>query len=375
MGDALVQSATIQLKDQGGGVFGSVPASAGGNYINFSSAPTQGATISLTPVSGGFGGFLDKNGDPGVVIQYIKGDEGGNGTPATLQTGTIGASIYSEVEGLGDDTTGRVVTFTNSEVRSGRTLSVQRDGDDNGTYRIGGFGWAKDPSEAVPSVFISYHRHFSADPFNPAGPGVNHKQYYLFGNGTSFDSITNVPQPILYSSEDQEPVQMYANLSGADAPVQNTQGWSVLDTDEWQRWDQWIELDSGAGIADGVMRVWRDNVLGIEDASYLWQPLANLVMADGFRKYVLGHMDTGIPAALTRFSDIYTATSMARVELGNASTWSACTKTEIQPIPETQWGDQTIEDVTLDKGAIAGDSWLYVIKADGTPFSENGESI
>ncbi|MDP2323444.1 MAG: hypothetical protein Q8N51_05385, partial [Gammaproteobacteria bacterium] len=63
------------------------------------------------------------------------------------------------------------------------------------------------------------------------------------------------------------------------------------------------------------------------------------------------------------WDDVYLSNTQARVELGNADTWSACTVREIQ-IP-TAWSTTSIS-ATVNTGAFAdGGAWLYVVNGNG----------
>jgi len=63
--------------------------------------------------------------------------------------------------------------------------------------------------------------------------------------------------------------------------------------------------------------------------------------------------------------DFYCATSRARVELGNASTWSACTRRDI--CPHTSWGATITVLVQTPHFVTDDDAWIYVIDSDGNP--------
>lgn len=64
--------------------------------------------------------------------------------------------------------------------------------------------------------------------------------------------------------------------------------------------------------------------------------------------------------------DLYIDNTMARVEIGNSSTWATCTVKVIQ-IPHTSWGDTSIQ-ITINRGSFGetAEAWLYVVAADGT---------
>jgi hypothetical protein len=71
--------------------------------------------------------------------------------------------------------------------------------------------------------------------------------------------------------------------------------------------------------------------------------------------------------------DLYVDCTAARVEVGNAATWAACTHREIQPW--TAWADGSVT-VTVNHGTLPhGTQYLYAVKPDGTPFDANGQPV
>jgi hypothetical protein len=79
------------------------------------------------------------------------------------------------------------------------------------------------------------------------------------------------------------------------------------------------------------------------------------------------------PPSLTWNIDcIYWDNSFARVLLGNASTYAACTGFEMQPV--TSWSSTSIT-VTANKGARTGTAYLYVIDSDGTLVNSSGHEV
>jgi hypothetical protein len=69
--------------------------------------------------------------------------------------------------------------------------------------------------------------------------------------------------------------------------------------------------------------------------------------------------------------DIYAAPTLARVEMGNAATYDACTHREVQ-IP-TAWADTEIT-VTVNRGSFAADDevYLFVVDDDGAKSAGYG---
>jgi hypothetical protein len=73
------------------------------------------------------------------------------------------------------------------------------------------------------------------------------------------------------------------------------------------------------------------------------------------------------------FSEVYIDNTLARVEIGNASTFAACTHREIQ-IP-TKWSGTSVT-VTVNRGsfAVGNTVYLYVVDASGVTNS-NGYAM
>jgi hypothetical protein len=74
-----------------------------------------------------------------------------------------------------------------------------------------------------------------------------------------------------------------------------------------------------------------------------------------------------------RADDIYCDGTQARVEIGDASTWSACTHKEVQPA--TSWSDSSAT-VTLNRGSFGATdpAYVYVVDSNGA-VNTNGRSI
>lgn len=73
-----------------------------------------------------------------------------------------------------------------------------------------------------------------------------------------------------------------------------------------------------------------------------------------------------VPHALIYWDEIYIDYTRARVEIGNASTWDACTHREIQ-IPSA-WSENSVT-VTVNSGSFipGSQAYVFVVNADGVP--------
>jgi hypothetical protein len=140
-----------------------------------------------------------------------------------------------------------------------------------------------------------------------------------------------------------------------------------LVADQWQRVDIQIAQspDLFAVYLDGKLEWRRSSALsGAEMQKWIPNPLG----ANGHTVGVGGMIDSageGWPAnGSYKFDDVFIDYTWARVELGNAPTWAACTRREIQP--PRQWSDTQIT-VQLNKGAFATGQtvYAYVVDANG----------
>jgi hypothetical protein len=171
----------------------------------------------------------------------------------------------------------------------------------------------------------------------------------------------------------------------------------IIDQSVWQRFEMLTRHGTVANKdwcfghwIDGVLKNWADPTTHPAQAD---QPVFD--PADG-RPYralsinfyctpstgkVLSYTPEGYPRyyILPNFGadfwldDLYLDCSRARIELGNAATWAACTHREIQPW--TSWADNAVT-ITVNHGVLAhGTQYLYAIKPDGTPFNANGHPV
>lgn len=119
---------------------------------------------------------------------------------------------------------------------------------------------------------------------------------------------------------------------------------------------------------NGIMRVWVDNVK-YEDVNWQNSPDDNTHWDAVFYGNYLGHGSEGAcptcaQDSWTYWDNVYTDTTQAHVEIGNAPTYDTCTLREVQ-IP-TAWSTSAI-NITLNQGEFASFSgkYLYVTDAGG----------
>jgi hypothetical protein len=145
-------------------------------------------------------------------------------------------------------------------------------------------------------------------------------------------------------------------------------------TDAWQRFD----FDVTGGVSNGIVTLTKyvtgsSKVTDTEGAypTHRSGGAWNYVM---FQNYMgTGGGYPGISSGNVWMDDIYIASTRARVEMGNASTYAACTHFEIQPF--TSWASGSIT-VTLNRGSFGATDtvYMYVVNADGT-YNSSGYQV
>lgn len=146
-------------------------------------------------------------------------------------------------------------------------------------------------------------------------------------------------------------------------------GW--FEGDYKQNWSkgtwhlfQFEYKDSDVGQNNGVIRMWRDGRLVLEKTNLLTRENYSAFK----RPFILGFYNSWGDASTDDnhfyIDDAYIDTSWARVELGNASTYGACTHREVQ-LP-TSWSTSQVA-VTVNQGSFTGgqQAYLFVVNANG----------
>lgn len=132
---------------------------------------------------------------------------------------------------------------------------------------------------------------------------------------------------------------------------------------EWHLF-QFEFKDSSLGVADGAFRWWVDGHLAFETNNMMTREDESPYK----RPFILGFFnswgDNSTDSNDFWLDDAYIDDSWARVELGNASTYSACSHREIQPL--VSWAPGQVR-ITFNKGSFtAGQTaYMYVIDPNG----------
>ncbi|RPI62696.1 MAG: hypothetical protein EHM48_03680, partial [Planctomycetaceae bacterium] len=177
-------------------------------------------------------------------------------------------------------------------------------------------------------------------------------------------------------------VDMYPNTDTGHAYIAASDGSSIANADDWSvggdlhvgawhRLEVYVDLGQ-AGQNNGVYNGWLDgeewwSITGVNfDVSL--GTFNNIYFSHFFAKDV----GTPTPTMDHYWDELYVDTTRSRVEIGNASTWAACTHREVQT--PTAWSSTSITVDTNMGSFTDGTAYLYVVDANGN-VNSNGYAM
>lgn len=179
--------------------------------------------------------------------------------------------------------------------------------------------------------------------------------------------------PRFYTSLFPAAGQVNAGYSDAAANIDEIQ-WANADmaTGTWHRLEVYYRYSNPAGSANGELHAWLN---GQRFASYT-NVVTRSAASSGrvIDNFLLPFMaDRLFNLALNVYvDDVYVDRTQARVEIGNASTWTQCTRREVQ-IP-TAWSTDRIS-VRVHRGGFAPGERAYVYVVDASGNASDGIPI
>lgn len=194
-----------------------------------------------------------------------------------------------------------------------------------------------DHLSGVPSRNVKLARVTAGVPsYNSGEPSLGHTSFY--SNGAS----------IWYS------------FTGTN-DSQNQTWDEAIPAGAWHRIEMYGKL-SDVGVANGARGFWLNHEAIEDDASYttLTSDSHGSTYDTLVLPFYVAHDDGG-PHRIY-YDDVYMDSSRARVEIGNAPTWAASTRRELQ-IP-TAWSDGEIT-VSANAATWDGPAYLYVVDGNG----------
>jgi len=144
--------------------------------------------------------------------------------------------------------------------------------------------------------------------------------------------------------------------------------------DEWIRFEVWA-VQSTPNVSDGTLRTWVHRpqgsspsiVLSLDNSNRMTRTSSHQWKQWHFGSYHARDVDPyggGGPASAYIYTDdVYFDVTLARVELGNAATWNACTHREIQ-VPSA-WSSGMIT-AAANRGSFPDGTTAYLYVVDGT---------
>ncbi len=316
-----------------------VPAAAAAQPVigNASGQMVPGATVTITGTNFGAGGQL---------LSWDDFERGSNGT-----------TIHNVAPVVGPNWTNMIPTnparYSNERSNSG-SMSAKISWE---TYSICAFGTTNIGAQR--SIYMTFWRYH--DPSNPTlAPTYNHKTAYFYGPANELNQWL--------------PFMIPAGTQGWASQLQNQPGriyyWNgptyAQTTYNWGRWETFINYDTSLATNDGYVEDWYNCVRYVSSAN---QDLSNTEGGNGVEDIRIGHMFQGyenMDYVRSYIDDVYISTSRARVELGNASTFTACTLREIL-VPQS-WGSSVITaTMRYNRFTPGSQAWLFVVDANGTP--------
>lgn len=155
------------------------------------------------------------------------------------------------------------------------------------------------------------------------------------------------------------------SYSGADADGVAYAG-SNAPANTWNRMEVYYKLSSPAGTNTGALQTWANLVptANLVNAMTLSSSQAGQIVDNFLLPFMVANANTALQIRLY-VDDIYVDRTRARVEIGDAATWSGCRRREVQ-IP-TSWSDTQIT-VSVNQGRFANGAaaYLYVVNRDGS---------
>jgi hypothetical protein len=185
---------------------------------------------------------------------------------------------------------------------------------------------------------------------DPAAYPVMNFYCWRYNNGSTWSYIP-------FSNENGEIVQ--PNMS------------SPGDSPAWYHWQVEI-LNSDINTDNGEFRMWRNGNLEAEETDLLIRLTGDSNFKSVWLGRYLGNYEGDLSNTLY-YDEVYLDDSWARVEIGNASTWSGCSHREIQ-VP-TSWSSSSVT-VDVNQGTFSDGvgAYLYVTDDDGN-VNANGYAI
>jgi hypothetical protein len=329
-----------------------------------------------------------------TITTVAAGGDGGTLTLAGSGFGskaTPGPLVFEKFDGgrltstLTNNATGGEMTYSSEVVRPRRTHAAKADYSKNSGSDGQWCSWQYNQGTA-PRWYVSWRVylpatwHWGEDAYGGSDDGLaNIKIIRFFPTGSNYTNI----DAVLHAYDNYNWKRAYEHESGNDEAYINGVPWfnETFSLEAWHHFRTEFGENSGLDARDGVFKIWVDQTKILEDTAVQTNVSGDSSGYQLKRPYVIGMWDSwgysggSMPAY---FADIVVDESWARVELGDAPTWEACTNLEYQPA--TAWSDGAIT-CTVNLGAFSDGQplWAFVTDEHGRRSAgqalEGGEAI
>jgi len=198
--------------------------------------------------------------------------------------------------------------------------------------------------------------------------------YWVYWEKVSGDDTRNMKLARFTAAygnyKDGNPKMGYTGLNGSSGTwyLNNGDGYDMnwgnyVVGGTWHRIEMYFVASSSPGQADGTWAFWKNCSQIVDEKDYV--TIATTADRNFVRNFILPFYCAHDPGGPHRvyYDDVYLDSTQARVEIGNASTWSGCSHKEIQ-VP-TAWSSSSIT-VDVNKGSMSdGTAYLYVVDSSG----------
>jgi hypothetical protein len=205
--------------------------------------------------------------------------------------------------------------------------------------------------------------------------GVTNNKWFRIWN--DYHAIT----PKLTAIEQWGTGANMVNIASATEYVMTSQQITPFSQTTWERMEVYVVESASPGgtfdgTADGTVFVWQQTGgVGNTFSKTLNKDGNQLTNSNGYSTHfeeVVFFDNCEGTSCETWADDIYIANSLARIEIGNNSSWASCTHREIQ-IP-TAWSG-TSSNIIINQGAFGDTDTAYLFVVNSTGVASNGYEI
>jgi len=266
-------------------------------------------------------------------------DYGGNGNFLCARWETWEDNDFSGMQGYAAWNVYGAISIISTDQRNNSSYSLKRSAPD-------GVAWAQFTNQDQAGTYTAFWYRASSD-YTLSGGSNQEKVNRLYSSGAS--SYSNYYFKIAPSGSNVNVIWNHEKVAKASTNLKQ------ISKGSWHFLECWVERDLGAG--GGVDQVWVDGTRYIN-----WNNITSASNARYNGAYNWGNYFSGSQTGTySQMDDIYVSHTLARVVIGNNSSYSACTNWAIQP--PVSWSDTSIT-ITVNQGSFANCETVYLFVVD-----------